>query len=623
MSPYRKIGSAFIRLFIFWLLFFAFLRASFLFYEHNLLQGISSAELAGVFLHALRLDVSAACWLMVFPWLIWVLQSCWSRPGFDRLIRLYVLLIVIIYTAINVGEMGVYEEWQSKLHSKALAYLLHPSEIVGTAGTGRFLILSLILVLLAGISFYLYRTFFSVVTHIVQRRWTFSVIFVLIPPAMLLIGLRGGLQEIPVNESTCYFSRKEILNHAATNSGWSLLHSVIESRSALKGNPFNTYPESTARACVDRIQKTPCDSTVQVLTVQRPNIVLILLEGWSASVLESLGGDPGFAPFTDQLCDSGLLFTRIFNTGTRSQQGISGIFSGYPAFPYSTITQHPEKFKQLPYLTKVSDSLGYFNTFTFGGSLTYGNLRSYLSAGHFDLIREQDDFPASLPSGKLGIHDEYMFPQFLSDLDQQPEPFFSSLFTVSTHSPYDQDMPRPIRGYEYELPYLNAIHYSDQCLRSFFASAKSKPWYHNTLFILISDHSHSSYRNLPYFDPEYNRIVCLWYGSVLKPSYRGTRIDKNGSQCDLPATLLNQMQVSASAFVWSKDLLNACSPDYAYYSFEVGLGWIRPYGHWIKASGLQDPLMQKCDNIPGLHIDTLAREGQSYLQVVYDDFLKR
>lgn len=623
MSPFRNIGKAFLRLLLFWMLFFVLLRIAFLFYVHNLLNGCSPGEIAGAFVHGIRLDLATACWLMVLPWLLWLVQSFRPRRGLDRAVSVYTFVIICIFAAITSGEMGVYPEWQSKLHYKALLYLLHPSEVVGTAGTGRFLIQLLIAVLLTGFSWFLFRKFVAVPTHEIRRKWWFSLIFGLLTPLLLLIGIRGGLQEIPVNASSCYYSDKEILNHTAINSGWNLMHSVIESRAAMKGNPFKVYDEREALAVVNRIRKPACDSTRQVLSTARPNVVLILLEGWSASVLEHLGGDPGFAPFTDQLCDSGLLFTRMFNTGTRSQQGIAGILSGYPAFPYSTITQHAEKFRGLPYLTRTTDSLGYYNTFSFGGTLTYGNLRSYLSAGGFDRIREQADYPATLPAGKLGIHDEYMFPQFLSELDQQSEPFFSTLFTVSTHSPYDQEMPLPISGYEYELPYLNAIHYSDQCLRNFFASAKSKPWYPNTLFILISDHSHSSYRNLPYFDPEYNRIVCLWYGNALLPTYRGVRIEKNASQCDIPATLLQQMQVPATSFTWSKDVLNPCSPDYTYYSFEVGLGWIRPYGHWVKASGVPEPLMQRCDGTSGQSIDSLVREGQSYLQVLYDDFLKR
>ena len=95
---------------------------------------------------------------------------------------------------------------------------------------------------------------------------------------------------------------------------------------------------------------------------------------------------------------------------------------------------------------------------------------------------------------------------------------------------------------------------------------------------LVSDHSHGTYTNRDYYDPAYNKIVCLWYGDVLDSAFRGRQIEKIGSQCDLPTTVLTQLKFNTSRYIWGKNLLNTCSPDYAYYSFEVGFGWVRPWG---------------------------------------------
>jgi len=621
LATAKKIVWAFLKMFVFWMLFFAIQRIVFLCYEYNLLQGVSIISVLSVFWHALRLDISAAMWLMVIPFLIWGLQSVWPRRFFDLAIKIYTGLAIFVFSAITVGEMGVFEEWRIKLHYKALLYLANPSEVVNTAGTGSFILLSGILIALSVLSYFLWWKFFFVRTAKVQRKLIFTAVYTFVIPVLMLVGMRGGTQQIPVNESSCYFSRKDILNLTAINSGWNLMHSVLENRFAMGENPFAIYTQEASGKQVKEILATSCDSTTLVLSSTRPNIVMFILEGWSADLVASLGGDAGITPFTDSLAQDGVLFTQFYNSGMRSQQGISAIISGYPSFPYSTLTQHPEKYRKLPSFVKKIDSLGYETAFTFGGSLDYGNIRSYLNANAFDFIKEQKDINSSIPSGKLGIHDEYMMPVFMGDIDQLNPPFFSALFTVSTHTPYDQEMPEVFTNYQYEGPYVNAAHYSDACLKDFFAKARTKPWYDNTLFIFISDHSHVSYKNTDYFDPEYNRIVCLWYGNVIKPEYRGFRVDKHGSQADFARTMLTQMQVNNTAFKWGKDLLNPCSPDYAYFSYEVGFGWVRPWGVYSADYRVDHPFVLRCDSTTGHQKPMLEIEGKSYLQVLYDDFL--
>ena len=78
---------------------------------------------------------------------------------------------------------------------------------------------------------------------------------------------------------------------------------------------------------------------------------------------------------------------------------------------------------------------------------TYSDI---LMVNGFDKIVDEKDFPSSLPRGKLGIHDEYAFPYFLSELNKQKQPFFSNIFTVSTHSPYDMKMQEVHKWPEFE-----------------------------------------------------------------------------------------------------------------------------------------------------------------------------
>jgi phosphoglycerol transferase MdoB-like AlkP superfamily enzyme len=617
----KKISLAFFKTLVFWLLFYDLLRILFLWYERAYLSDVSFGSILAVFGYALRLDLSMTAFILSIPFILWLLQSIIRKRWIDLAISIYMFLMIFVFTVITMAELGVYDEWKTKLHYKALLSLAHPSEVIKTAETGTFILL---LLLLAGLSFggwLAWKKWFFVRTADIERSWSFTILFSLIAPGLLLTGMRGGFQQIPVNQSSCYFSNRDILNLAAVNSGWNLMQSVYENSKVMKENPFIRYPQQDALGMVQEIRKVSCDSTLSVLRVKRPNIVMFILEGWSAEVSDSLGGDPGISPWLSQMASEGLLFSEISNSGTRSQQGIAALFSAYPCFPYSTLTQHPDKYMQLPSMIQSLDSAGYSTSFTFGGALNYGNLRSYLSSLQFDRITEQSDLPSSLPSGKLGIHDEYMFPVFCDELGSMKAPFFSALFTMSTHSPYDQQMPELFPQYQFERRYVNAVHYSDQCLKAFFSKARQQSWYANTLFILVSDHSHGTYTNREYYDPQYSRIVCMFYGDVLDSAYRGKKIEKMGSQTDLCPTLLRQMGLNYHQFVWGKDLLDPCSQDYAYYSFEVGFGWRRPYGHYAYDYRIDKTLSQQCDSTNGHRSGTLEREGKSYLQVLYQDFL--
>jgi phosphoglycerol transferase MdoB-like AlkP superfamily enzyme len=265
--------------------------------------------------------------------------------------------------------------------------------------------------------------------------------------------------------------------------------------------------------------------------------------------------------------------------------------------------------------------VGYQASFYFGGDLDYGEMKSYMMYNDFDRIKEGADFDASLPRGKLGIHDEYTFNALSADLDKETQPFFASIFTVSTHSPYDYGKASVLAGYEIESQYVNAANYSDNCLNDFISNARRKPWFSNTLFIFISDHGHSTYKNRDFYSPDYHKLVFMFYGDVIRDDFRGSQVNKTGSQTDLPATLLPQLGIDAGAFKWSKNLLNPCAPGFAYFSFEVGLGWVRSCGYYVNECRFNEPKYLR--SLPGCIFtgDSLRKEGNAYLQELYQEYL--
>ena len=131
---------------------------------------------------------------------------------------------------------------------------------------------------------------------------------------------------------------------------------------------------------------------------------------------------------------SWIIFTEFFANGWTSDQGISSIFSSTPIFPYMTVINQSDKSRKLPVINKSLDN--YHSSCFFGGQLTYGNIKGYLLSNGFDLVKDHNDY-RHLESGRLGVHDEFMFDQFIYELRDLPQPFISTLFTLSSHSPFD------------------------------------------------------------------------------------------------------------------------------------------------------------------------------------------
>jgi phosphoglycerol transferase MdoB-like AlkP superfamily enzyme len=616
----KKIILSLLRQLLFWIVFFDFIRLVFVLFNLKLLlaEKIGVSEVAGIFWYSIPLDLATACYILVVPFLLLFFQSLSNFHWIHILNKIYAAAIIFIYSLTGAAEMGIYPEWKTKLTYKVIKYLSHPTEIFNSAQTGTFILLVVLLLFMFLTSFLAYIKLFHLEIFKEKKSWLFSILFLVITPPLLFIGMRGGVKQIPINQSQSYYSTRNILNLASVNNLFNLYISIFENLPNFSHNPYVFMPEEQEMKIISKIYDVRKDTTISILKNRKPNIVILILESWSADLLEDLGGEPGITPEVKKLERDGILFDRIYASGARSEQGMASIFSGFPAHPISSITVQPDKFVKLPSLPQRLKKEGYYTSFYFGGQLIYGNIKSYIYFNGFDKIMEGTDFPSSLPRGKLGIHDEYTLGYQLNDLGKQKTPFFSALFTVSTHSPWDQPFPKPLKWGDNEREYINAAYYTDHCLGVYFEKAKKEEWYSNTLFIIVADHSHNSYRNWHPQSKEYHKIPMLFYGDVIRESFRGKKWHKLGDQHDIAATLLAQLGLSHEDFRWSKDLFNPYTQDFAYYSTEDGVGWIRPDAYF--SYDVTTDYFNFIEIKPEMK-DSILSEGKAYLQGVFGEYM--
>ena len=145
--------------------------------------------------------------------------------------------------------------------------------------------------------------------------------------------------------------------------------------------------------------------------------------------------------------------------------------------------------------------------------------------------------------------------------------------------------------------------------------AKGTDWWKNTLVIMVADHGSRFSSEIPAYSQKIFKIPMLWIGGAL--SEKGIKIEKLGSQVDIPVTLINQLGIIGS-FPFGKDLLSDKSKSFAFYTYNEGFGFITDSSVVLYDQKLKNPVLKE-----GRNPDYAEKTGKAYLQVLFNDYLKR
>lgn len=621
----KKLLFTLLKMMVFLLVLFASMRIVFVMKYWSLVavDEIPFGEIMKGFWSALPLDIATASFMLALPAIYMFVSYAIDKETLFAPLRWYFYLMVAVYNLAAFGDIGIYGEWRTKLSYRALLYLQNPSEVINTAETEHTLLLIVLWSVFTVLFCWLYTKLVEPdFTEMEEKEdykpnvYVLSGSFVLVL-GMLFLGMRGGLNEIPITSSKVYYSSHKFANEMCVNPAYYLVENILNSKKVETRAHFNYMDMESAKRRTESLHEFVCDSTVNILKIERPNIVVILLESWSADLIESLGGEPGITPNFRELEKDGLLFTNIYASANRSQHAMSSLFGGLPGMPVTTITNHPDKYYAVPSLVKKMDSIGYHTSFYFGGELNYGNILSYLRYNEFDEIIEGKDINEGFFKGKLGYHDTDVMPWYVEQLSRYEQPFFSTLFTQSSHSPYDY--PKIFEEIEWpaiEKQYVNSGYYTDIAIGMFMEKAKQQEWYDSTLFVFVADHSHATYKNHRMESFDHHKIPMLIYGEPLQDSLRGMTFDKICGNTDLPATILAQLGMKHDEFIWSKDVFGKCYKPFAFFELNNGLGWKTPEGEFVYSNtGVYIK-----NTLPEAVRDSVVKDGKAYMQYHFDLF---
>lgn len=552
--------KAFIKYYLFWIVFFLIQKPLFMLFNLPLMTGVTWQEWLLVPVHSFPLDLSVASYVTAVFGLLTAIYPLWPSRVLGRIADGFTALILFIGLVVFISDCGVFPSWGFHLDKSVLFYLSSPKEVLACAEWWVWLLGLVALVISWTVCWIAYRRWMRNWEETpVPQKWSQRGAYafgMLLLTGLLFLPIRGSVTTSTMNTGRVYFSDKQILNLSAINPVFNIVESLSENTFDARRYTYMSAEEAQ-RLVADLLPQTPSAPSQQLLKTKRPNIILFILESFSLNAWEAM-------PRLRGLAEEGVFFSRIAASSFRTDRGVVAVMSGFPGQPTSSLMVQPAKSQHLPQLGKDLSAAGYRLKFWYGGDEDFTNMRSYLISGGF-LDRVNDhSFPVKERLSKWGVHDHLLFDRACKEITSRTDttPTLDVILSLSSHEPFEVPAIR-----RYEDIYLNSIAYTDSCIGAFTDSIRTQDAWDRTLLVFVADHGYPHPAGVQNHEPRRYAIPIVWAGGAIRTP---SQIRTLGSQIDLVPTLLSQMGLDHSSYLFGKDILDTTRTPFAFYSFSDG-----------------------------------------------------
>lgn len=608
----KNLAWLYIKYLIYWLLVFVLGRACFLFVNWFESSKLSFSTLLSTFFHGFRLDLSMSAYLVLIPFLTLSLSLLLIKRKSQILQSVLHFLLFLPAIVIVAIDAQLFRYWGFKLDLTPFRFLENsPSDAAASIRFVDILLVALVLGFLAFVGVLLYRKMLVPAIKKVQAQRTTGLLGLLLT-AFLFLPIRGSIDVSPVNVSSAYFHRDFFPNQAAINPVWNFMYSLsIKDQDVV----LDLATKEDALKAQQQLFQASDSISIPSLRYEKPNIIILVLESFSAKIVGALSETKGLTPRLDSLCNEGLLFTNYYASGDRSDIGLATMFTGFPAMPNKHLLAFPQKLQTLPNLYSVLGDSGYRSSFYYGGNLEFANIKSLFVTGGVDRIISQKEMRSFPDDGKWGVHDHHVFKQFGEDLAKEKSPFISALFSLSSHEPYK--VPVDYGKFDGKLAdFNNATYYTDSCLGALIDDLKRNGVWEQSLVIVTADHGTRMPDMSEVNDPKKFKIpLLLTGGAMLKKGQE----NQHCSQSDLAYSILQLLQypVDQNKFPFSKSIFDP-SKDFALYYYNNGVGYVDKKGFLVY--DITGDYTKTNMAVDSAKYETLAKQ---MTQAVYENFRNR
>ena len=519
-------------------------------------------------------DIGTLSFFML-PFCIYLilLPSKWHGSLVDRILTYTAFFIglLIIYFSF-LGEFTFWEEFHRRYNFIAVDYLVYTYEVVKNINESYPLplLISILLALILVTIFItkkldVFNSIFTSKIHFKQR--ILATIPWLIIVLVFTVFIPNNKAEWSTNRFNNELSKAGIYSFFSAFRNNELAYTefyntipvqkafdLVKETFADNGDTFIEAQEESIYRNINTINPVTKDSTLidSLKTIQKPNVIFICIESLSGKYLNSLGGDYDITPTLDSLANTSLYFTNLFATGTRTVRGMEAITLSIPPTPGRSIVKRINN-TGLFTIGEVFKEHGYNRNFFYGGDGYFDNMNTYFGGNGFNIVDRGRGFllDESITTTRTnieddevtfenawGVCDEDIYNKVIKEADkayETGEPFFDFVMTTSNHKPFTYpegkiDIPSGTGR-------NGAIKYTDYAINSFLKVAKTKPWYQNTIFVIMSDHCASSAGKWELDVQNYHIPAMI----VNLPNTPNEKVDNLCSQIDVFPTLFAKL----------------------------------------------------------------------------------
>ena len=493
------------------------------------------------------------------------------------LVYTFFTLTVVILVFTFFAEITFWEEFRTRFNFIAVDYLIYTYEVVNNIRQSYPLPLLIggVVAITSGIVYFfskrgIFKATFSNTISFKQR----MVVFISCIIVMLFYGffVENNDAEWSANRYNNEISKAGIYSFFAefrnNQIKYPQFYSSIEKDKAFK-IVRNKLTEKNSHYIADNNtikREIVSDSG----TIAKPNVIFILMESMSASFMKEFGNDKNITPYMDDLVQNSILFSNLYATGTRTVRGMEAVTLCIPPTPGQSIVKRPDN-HNLFTISTVFKNKGYERNFFYGGDGYFDNMNSYFGGNGFTIYDRgrgsvlNDDIKTQRHIIKdnevtfenaWGVCDEDIYNKMLKVADiqyKQGKPFLNFVMSTSNHRPYTYpdnkiDVPSGT-GRE------GAVKYADFALGKMLEKAATKPWFKNTVFVIVADHCASS-AGKDEIDIANYHIPAIIYNLKSIPNQK---IKKQCSQIDIFPTLFSMLHWDYESNFFGKNVL---LPDY-------------------------------------------------------------
>lgn len=535
------------------------------------------ANFFSVFIIGLFFDLAAASFAVI-PLIIylWLFPSKWYNKKLNAsLLTIYFFIVITTLIFSGISEWFFWDEFSVRYNFIAVDYLIYTTEVIGNIRQSYPIIPILItLILVSGIVTYLLRKWLnpSLSVPIKFLKRTKIALILLLIPVITYFFVDHKWKEHSSNQYA-----NELAGNGMYDFGFAFWNNQLDYDTF-----YQTIPLKEAKRILsaNHDSKNTLSSALgtarNIVTAEKENkmnVVMISVESLSADFLGSFGNTQNITPNLDSLAKKGLLFTNLYASGTRTVRGLEALSLSIPPTPGQSIVKRPGN-KNLFTLGSVFRSKGYNSSFIYGGYGYFDNMNEFFSHNGYEVTDRNALKPNEITyENTWGVADEDLFTLATKEIDKDYKNnklFFAQIMTVSNHRPYTYpegriDIPSHT-GRE------GAVKYTDYAIGKFIKDAALKPWFNNTLFIIVADHCASSAGKVELPVNKYHIPMIFYAPGKINPG----KFEQLTAQIDIGPTILGYLNFSYQSKFFGQDVFKMDKKDeHIFISTYQSLGYLK------------------------------------------------